>query len=90
MVRKEDNNIVHYDITDRTDNWTYDDFWGTWTAGANQQWDALEEHNDFDAVGDWDDTLQPATQCAHRTSEDADTRFGPQELCVPVGSKGGN
>ena len=39
---------------------------------------------------DWADTLMPATQCGHTTSADADTRFEKQDLCEPVGHKGGN
>ena len=52
--------------------------------------DNLEEHNDFDGIGNWDDTLMPATQCGHMTPVLAETKFQPRNLCVPVGSTGGN
>lgn len=34
--------------------------------------------------------LTPATQCGHVAPIDAATRFQKQDLCVPVGAKGGN
>jgi hypothetical protein len=90
MERDPDGHTVHYDIHDQTNTWDYNASLGTWSAGANGAPDNLEEHNDFDAIGDWDDTLQPATQCGHVTPEEADTEFEQQDLCVPVGSTGGN
>jgi hypothetical protein len=81
--------IVHYDITDQSDQWSYNATTGNWSPESNQTPDNLEEHNDFDTVG-WADTLLPATQCGHVTPADADTRFEKQDLCTPVGSKGGN
>jgi len=89
MVRKPDNYTVHYDITDPTDQWAYHETMGTWTHAPNTWPDNLEEHNDFDSP-DWADTLMPATQCGHVAPSDASTRFRRQDLCVPVGSKGGN
>ncbi len=80
---------VHYDITSQSDLFDYDPVLGLWELGGNGLPGNLEEHNDFDSVG-WADTLQPATQCGHVTPEDADTRFQKQDLCIPVGSKGGN
>jgi hypothetical protein len=79
----------NYDITDTTDNWTYYETPGTWFAGGNGLPDNLEEHNDWDNAG-WYDTLQPATQCAHITLEEAATQFSRQNLCTLVGSTGGN
>jgi hypothetical protein len=51
--------------------------------------DNLEEHNDFDSSY-WADTLMPATQCGYTTPEDSITTFTKQNLCVPIGYKGGN
>ena len=89
MVRKPDNNSVHYDITDISDFWSYHETMGTWGHAPNGWPDALEEHNDFDSP-DWADTLMPATQCGHVAPQDADTRFEQEDLCVPIGSKGGS
>lgn len=89
MVRVPDGGAVHYDITDQTDEWTYYPSIGSWSHNSNGKPDNLEEHNDFD-IGWWWDVLMPATQCGHVTPEDADTKFGKQDLCIPVGSKGGN
>ena len=89
MERDPDNHTVHYDIHDQADNWTYSPTWGTWSAGANNQPDNLEEHNDFDLVG-WADTLMPATQCGNVAPVEADTQLGEQNLCQPIGSTGGN
>jgi hypothetical protein len=88
MLRPPDGAVL-YDITDQSDQWDYNAFTGEWTSGPNQEPDNLEAHNDFDSVG-WTDTLMPATQCGHVTPVDAATRFQPLDLCVPVGSKGGN
>ena len=90
MERDPDSHTVHYDIDDQTDTWNYNAVLGTWSAGANSEPDNLEEHNDFDSVGDWDDTLQPATQCGHVALEEADTQLEQQNLCQPMGSTGGN
>jgi hypothetical protein len=89
MRRTVEANTVHYDITDQSDVWNYNPVFGTWTPETDSEPDNLEEHNDFDLVG-WADVLMPATQCGYRTPEDAATRFQRQNLCVPVGSKGGN
>ena len=92
MLRAPDG-VVHYDITDQSDQWDYNPLTGNWTPGPNQERDNLEEHNDFDSdplLGTWDDTLMPATQCGHVTPRDSATRFQLQDLCIPVGSKGGN
>jgi|GEM_PF-3392055 len=91
MVRTPDSAIVHYDITEYTDEWEYHPVGGGWDHEANGLPDNLEEHNDFDSIpGDWKDTLQPATQSGHEPPVDADTKFQQQNLCIPVGSKGGN
>jgi len=90
MERDADNHTVHYPINDQTDNWDYNAVLGTWSAGANSVPDNIEEHNDYDAIGDWDDTLMPATQCGHVALEEADTQLEEQNLCQPVGSTGGN
>jgi hypothetical protein len=89
MVRTPDGGVVHYDISDVTDEWSYHETTGGWDHEPNGWPDNLEEHNDFDSP-DWADTLMPATQCAHVTPEDADTKFQQQNLCIPVGSEGGN
>ena len=80
---------VHYDITDVADFYSYNEFTGNWTQGPNEYPDNLEEHNDFDDWG-WEDTLMPATQCGHVTPVNGNTRFQLEDLCIPVGSKGGN
>jgi hypothetical protein len=56
-----------------------------------------DEHNDFDYpamfpddYSFWCDTLMPATQCGHATPVDAATTFSKQNLCYPIGHKGGN
>ncbi|MGB2987937.1 MAG: hypothetical protein WBE26_18870, partial [Phycisphaerae bacterium] len=91
MVRTPDGGIVHYDITEYSDEWTYHEVMGGWDHAPNGLPDNLEEHNDFDSFPfDWMDTLQPATQCGHEPPVDADTKFQQQDLCIPVGSKGGN
>ena len=54
--------------------------------------DYQEEHDNFDWIW-WKDRLMPATQCAHehdRQGIDWQTTFSKQDLCSPVGSKGGN
>ena len=79
----------NYDISDLSDSLSYDAFWGTWSAGSNNAIDNLEEHNDYDDNG-WSDTLMPATQCGHTTPVDSDTKFSKQDLCYPIGHKGGN
>ncbi|MGI6497155.1 MAG: hypothetical protein ACOX5G_13975 [Kiritimatiellia bacterium] len=89
MERDADSHTVHYPINDQADNWSYNATWGTWTVGANNRPDNLEEHNDFGAIG-WDDTFMPATQCGNVAPVEADTRFQAQNLCQPVGSTGGN
>jgi len=91
--RSVENNVVHYDVTDQSDNWEYGDITGGYEAGANELPDNLEEHNDYDTgifYGFWNDTLQPSTQCGWTTPERADTKFTKQNLCIPVGAKGGN
>ena len=90
MVRTPDNNTVHYDITYINDEWTYHPVSGEWDHVSNTLPDNLEEHNDYDGGPWWKDTLMPATQCGHVAPEDADTRFEQHDLCIPVGSKGGN
>lgn len=50
------------------------------------------EHDDFDAIW-WKDTLMPATQCGHENTYKGtvwDTTFTKQDLCQPIGHKGGN
>ena len=89
MMRTPDGGIIHYNIADQGDLWNYNPDYGTWTFGADGEKDSLEEHNDFDDFG-WYDTFMPTTQCGHVLLEDASTTFVPQNLCVPVGSKGGN
>lgn len=70
--------------------------WGA-IAGSSPGYDIendyfQEQHNNFDLVG-WKDTLMPATQCGYEDScrgSDWQTTFEPQNLCVPIGSTGGN
>ncbi len=80
----------NYDISDWIDILEYDNH--VWQSGANNKNDNLEEHNDFDVgdENDWNDTLQPATQCGYVTPVDAKTKFSRQDLCQPIGHKGGN
>lgn len=73
MERDADSHTVHYMINDQADNWSYNATWGTWTAGANNLPDNLEEHNDFDLIG-WADTFMPATQCGNVAPDEADTQ----------------
>ena len=82
----------HFNISDTSDIWTYYPVWGTWAAGSNSLFDNLEEHNDCDLLygGDWQDTLWPATQCGHVISTSHCTCFIKQDICKPIGSKGGN
>jgi hypothetical protein len=80
----------NYSIADQADQWSYNDTTGTWTHQANQMPDNLEEHNDYDQLGDWDDTFMPATQAGYVAPENARTQFARQNLCVPIGSTGGN
>ena len=86
MLRVPDG-LVHYDISDTADFWIYDE--RTWASGSNAKPDNLEEHNEFDVLN-WDDTLQPATQCSHTPPVNAATKFQQQDLCMPIGSMGGN
>lgn len=94
MERTPDSSTVHYDISDQSDNWNYNPVLGTWSNSSNNERDNQEEHNDFDFtlwfVGDWDDTLMPATQAGYVTPDNGDTKFSSQDLCKPVGSTGGN
>ncbi|MDD2356234.1 MAG: hypothetical protein PHS72_09290, partial [Lachnospiraceae bacterium] len=94
MKRIPDSSTVHYNICDQADNWDYNPVTGTWASGSNNECDNQEEHNDFDFtvwfVGDWDDTLMPATQAGYVTPDSASTNFSSQDLCLPIGSKGGN
>ncbi len=94
MKRIPDSSTVHYNICDQVDNWDYNPVTGTWASGSNNECDNQEEHNDFDFtvwfVGDWDDTLMPATQAGYVTPDSASTNFSSQDLCLPIGSKGGN
>ncbi len=89
MVGRPPDGGSHHDITDLTDLWSYNETTGNWTQAPNGEPDNLEAHNDFDN-GFWLDTLMPATQCGHVTPQDASTRFQPLDLCIPVGTKGGN
>ena len=86
--------VVHYDISEQSDFCDYNPILGTWKFTSNGENDNQEEHNDFDFtvwfIGDWDDTLMPATQAGYVTPDNADTRFQPQDLCIPVGTKAGN
>ncbi|MDD5327669.1 MAG: hypothetical protein PHY02_07640 [Phycisphaerae bacterium] len=91
MERSYEGTSYNYDISDQTDILSYNGFSGTWSAGSNDAKDNLEEHDDFDGtVGDWYDTLMPATQCGKVTPVEAMTRFSKQDLCQPIGNKGGN
>ncbi|MBA7492701.1 hypothetical protein ES702_03251 [subsurface metagenome] len=87
MERKPDNNKVHYDITDQTDDWTFHNF--KWWQRSNKNPDNLEEHNQF-SFSQLERVLVPATQCGHLKPVNAATKFIKQDLCVPIGSKGGN
>ena len=89
MERDADSHMIHYMINDQADNWSYSTAWGTWTPGANNLPDNLEEHNDFDLIG-WADTFMPATQCGNVAPDEAATRLARQNLCQPIGSTGGN
>jgi len=89
MERDDDNHSVHYPIHDQADTWAYNAVLGTWSVGANNVPDNLEEHNDFDLVS-WAGTFMPATQCGNVVPVEADTQFEEQNLCQPVGSTGGN
>lgn len=94
MERTPDSSTVHYDTCDQCDNWNYNPVLGTWSNSSNNERDNQEEHNDFDftmgGVGNWDDTLMPATQAGYVTPDNGDTKFSSQDLCKPVGSTGGN
>ena len=59
------------------------------TASSAEEALHILEHNDFDIFG-WADVLMPATQCGHVAPQGAATRFQPQDLCLPVGTAGGN
>ncbi len=87
-LRIPDNNTYHFDITAAGDAWTYNGV-QTWVAGANGIGDNLEEHNEF-LEQMWEFTLMPATQCRHVPPEGAETTFTIQNLCQPVGTRGGN
>jgi hypothetical protein len=89
MLRRPDGVVplVHHDISEIGDVWIYDE--KTWEVGVNQKLDNLEEHNDFD-YGDFSQTLMPATQCGQTMPVNAATLFQRDDLCQPVGSKGGN
>ena len=50
----------------------------------------MEEHNIPFGIADWQKLFFPATQCGYTSLIDAITDFGTQDLCLPVGSKGGN
>lgn len=89
MERNYGGTSYNYDISDQSDSLSYNPVTGNWSPGSNDAKDNLEEHNDFDDFG-WADTLMPATQCGHTTPVDADTTFETQDLCVPIGHKGGN
>jgi hypothetical protein len=89
MRRDYEGISYNYDIADQLDLLTYDAVLGTWSAGSNYAKDNLEEHNDYDEIG-WADTLMPATQCGIVEPVNADTEFYQQDLCQPVGHKGGN
>jgi hypothetical protein len=89
-MRRDFNGISYnYDITDQSDILSYNGLLGTWSAGSNNAKDNLEEHNDFDATF-WADTLMPATQCGKTLPVNAVTTFSKQNLCCPIGHKGGN
>ena len=91
MKRTYDNPpTFNHDISDQADSLSYDPIFGVWLGWSNDAKDNLEEHNDFDAIGDWDDTLLPATQCGKVTPDNADTSFVKLNLCYPIGNKGGN
>jgi len=50
------------------------------------------EHNNYDAIW-WKDTLMPATQCGYESSQRGtawNTTFAKQDLCAPIGTKGGH
>ena len=87
-MRRSDG-TYNFNIASTTDNWTYYETTNIWVAGGNGLPDNLEEHNDWDNAF-WRDTLMPATQCGHVTLQNAITRFTAQNLCVPIGSTGGN
>ncbi len=87
MERVPEGNKINYDIADQTDNWTYKNH--RWWPRSNKWPDNLEEHNDFDGRG-WEDTLMPATQCGKVKPVNAATKLTKQDLCSPIGSKGGN
>ncbi len=87
-LRIPDNNTYRFDITAAGDAWTYNGL-QTWVAGANEIPDNLEEHNEF-LLASWEFTLMPAIQCGHVAPEGAITRFTMQDLCQPVGTRGGN
>jgi hypothetical protein len=91
----------HYDCTEQGDVYDFQNAAGFGKAYFDHwdgERDTLEEHNDFDLIT-WGDTLMPATQCGkvactvvadgatvdvHRTALDR------EDLCSPVGSRGGN
>jgi len=88
MKREYNGTSYNYDIADQVDIFGYDN--RVWAAGANSNNDNLEEHNDFDVgePSDWNDTLQPSTQCGHIPPVNAATKLSLQNLCNPIGHRG--
>ena len=76
--------------------WNDIDVWGK-IVGSAKHFDICidsyqKEHNDF-SVGFWKEKLFPATQSAHDPSYrwiKWDTTFNKQDMCEPIGTKGGN
>jgi len=79
----------NYDICSQNDVLTYSALTRTWWSGSNTAKDNLEEHNDFDSIF-WEYTLMPATQCGYTTPQNSHTKFSAEDLCKPIGHKGGN
>ena len=72
------------------------DVWGKIAEGATHydiRNDGYEvEHNNYDWIL-WKDRLMPATQCGYESTYKGtswNTTFDRQNLCLPVGTKGGN
>jgi len=68
--------------------------WGRIIGGSAPRYDIRnddfqEDHGDFGNLW-WANTLVPATQCGHVAPVDAVTTFVRQNLCTPIGSRGGN